>query len=64
LDDLQERTIKPGHIWVGPEQEQDMFLFQNYSLFNTQLDYPASWGVGAVHQSWLPGAKPVPIPEH
>jgi hypothetical protein len=67
LDNIQGRMIKPEHIWVGPEEEHDLLLFQNYGLFHTKIDYPASWGVRTVHQGWLPGGKPpagpVPIPE-
>ncbi|RMZ67965.1 alpha-ketoglutarate dependent xanthine dioxygenase [Pyrenophora seminiperda CCB06] len=67
LDNIQGRMIKPEHIWVGPEEEHDMLLFQNYGLFHTKIDYPANYGVRTVHQGWLPGGKPpagpVPIPE-
>ncbi|KAI5374118.1 hypothetical protein J4E82_007112 [Alternaria postmessia] len=58
LDNIQGRMIKPEHIWVGPEEEHDILLFQNYGLFHTKIDYPASWGVRTVHQGWLPGGKP------
>ncbi|KAF2994622.1 hypothetical protein E8E13_003550 [Curvularia kusanoi] len=66
LDDFHLRIIKPEYIWVGPDEEQDLLLFQNYGLFHTKIDYPASWGVRTVHQGWLPGGEkpkgPVPIP--
>ena len=68
LDNIQGRIIKPEHIWVGPEEEHDILLFQNYGLFHTKIDYPASWGVRTVHQDWLSGGKPpagpVPIREN
>lgn len=66
LDNIQSRIIKPEHIWVGPEEEHDLLLFQNYGLFHTKIDYPASYGTRTVHQGWLPSGKkpkgPVPIP--
>ncbi|CAN9161549.1 unnamed protein product [Alternaria sp. RS040] len=67
LDKIQGRMIKPEHIWLGPEEEHDILFFQDYGLFHTKIDYPASWGVRTAHQGWLPGGKPpagpVPIPE-
>lgn len=66
LDNIQSRIIKPEHIWVGPEEEHDLLLFQNYGLFHTKIDYPISYGVRTVHQGWLPNSTkpvgPVPIP--
>jgi hypothetical protein len=67
LDNIQSRIIKPEYIWVGPDEEHDLLIFQNYGLFHTKIDYPASYGSRSVHQGWLPGGKPpvgpVPIPE-
>jgi hypothetical protein len=66
LDDIQARIIKPEYIWVGPEEEHDLLIFQNYGLFHTKIDYPASWGARSIQQGWLPNNKkpvgPVPIP--
>ncbi|EKG13547.1 Taurine catabolism dioxygenase TauD/TfdA [Macrophomina phaseolina MS6] len=66
LDTMQSRIIQPEYIWVGPDAEQDLILFQNYGLMHTKIDYPLSYGVRTVHQGWLPTSRkpagPVPIP--
>ncbi|KAK8190975.1 alpha-ketoglutarate dependent dioxygenase [Phyllosticta capitalensis] len=67
LSDIQERILKPEYIWVGPPEEGDIMLFQNWGLNHSKIDYPLSWGSRTAHQVWLPGAVkpvgPVPIPE-
>ncbi|KAG9193978.1 hypothetical protein G6011_04013 [Alternaria panax] len=68
LDNIQGRIIRPEHVWVGPEDEQDLLIFQSYGLLHSMIDYPASWGARTIHYSFLPTSKPpigpVPIPEH
>ncbi|GME37561.1 hypothetical protein GTA08_BOTSDO09485 [Neofusicoccum parvum] len=66
LDNIQSRIIQPEYIWVGPEEEHDLLLFQNYGLMHTKIDYPVSYGTRTVHQGWMPTTRkpvgPVPIP--
>ncbi|KAB2102115.1 hypothetical protein AG0111_0g9554 [Alternaria gaisen] len=67
LDNIYTRIIRPEHIWVGPEDEQDLVIFGSQGLLHSNIDYPASWGVRTIHQAFMPTKKPpvgpVPIPE-
>ncbi|CAN9416137.1 unnamed protein product [Alternaria alternata] len=67
LDNIYTRIIRPEHIWVGPEEEQDLVIFGSHGLLHSNIDYPASWGVRTIHQAFMPTKKPpvgpVPIPD-
>lgn len=63
---LQNRIVRPEYIYVGPEEEGDHMLWNNWGVMHSKIDYPIKFGPRVAHQAWIPASQaptgPIPIP--
>ncbi|TVY93633.1 putative dioxygenase [Lachnellula willkommii] len=66
LHSWQQRIIRPEYVLMGPVEEGDVQMWDNWSVFHTAVDYPDHYGSRSMHQANLGASDspvgPVPIP--
>jgi hypothetical protein len=49
----QIRILKPEYIWIPPQEEGDIVMWDNWSVFHSAVDYPISYGPRSKFESYL-----------
>ncbi|TVY58659.1 putative dioxygenase [Lachnellula cervina] len=66
LHSWQQRIIRPEYVLMGPVEEGDVQMWDNWSVFHSAVDYPDHYGSRSMHQANLGASDspvgPVPIP--